>query len=319
MNKETIQSNIHLADKNWFQTGGNAKFYSKPASTQEFQETIIFANNNKLEPFILGAGANILISDDGFDGLVIHPHMQQMTHEPYEEKHAVVHAQAGVQIEDLIDYCLDNNIIGLEEFSGIPGTVGGSLYINIHYFSFFLSDFLVGATVIDRFTGKIKQVDKQWFKFGYDTSKLFEKKYYLLQASFKLKKASEHETYFAKGRNVEIIRHRNARYPTSHTCGSFFRNFHDHEVELFIDGTNKKMIYVAYYLDKLGVKGHLKEGDAVVSHKHANMIVNKGNATSTDIVTLAKKMQLLAKENFGIVPQAECQLIGFKAYPLLRT
>ena len=80
---------------------------------------------------------------------------------------------------------------------------------------------------------------------------------------------------------------------------------------------NKKIIYVAYYLDKIGVKGHLRVGDAIVSHQHANMIVNQGNATSTDIITLARTMQELVQKEFGIIPQPECRLIGFKKNPLL--
>jgi UDP-N-acetylmuramate dehydrogenase len=77
------------------------------------------------------------------------------------------------------------------------------------------------------------------------------------------------------------------------------------------------MIYVAYYLDKIGIKGNLKVGDAIVSYQHANMLVNLGNATSDDLINLAKKMQELVKENFGIIPQPECQLVGFNKNPLL--
>jgi UDP-N-acetylmuramate dehydrogenase len=99
------------------------------------------------------------------------------------------------------------------------------------------------------------------------------------------------------------------------TCGSFFRNFHNHEVSLVSNG--KKMIFVAYYLDKIGIKGQLKVGDAIVSYQHANMLINQGNATSTDIITLACTMQKMVKDHFDIVPQPECRLIGFKEYPLL--
>ena len=133
-------------------------------------------------------------------------------------------------------------------------------------------------------------------------------KHFVLNATFKLKKGSNSDIAYARGRRKEIIRHRTARYPTSHTCGSFFRNFHEHEVTLEING--KKMIYVAYYLDKIGVKGQLRVGDAQVSHQHANMIINRGNATSTDIITLAQEMQRLVYEQFGVMPQPECKIIN---------
>jgi len=96
----------------------------------------------------------------------------------------------------------------------------------------------------------------------------------------------------------------------SNTCGSFFRNFHENEVPFLING--KKMLFVAYYLDKLGIKGELAVGNAVVSHQHVNMLVTRTGATSADVINLAKTMQAMVKEKFGIVPHAECRLVGFK-------
>ncbi len=309
----TIRKDVPLKDKNWFQTGGAARYYASPATAQEFQEAVAYAHANGLPVFVLGKGANILISDAGFDGLVIHPHMIDITH-TLQDDGVIVTAGAGVEMPALIDYCLNNNILGLEEFSGIPGTVGGSVYINLHYFEFLLEQFLLHAQVIDRSTGVLQTVTPEWFNFGYNQSTLQQHNHYLLNATFKLKPCTDLESAYARGRSAEIIRHRMKRYPATHTCGSFFRNFHPHEVTLEMGG--KKIIYVAYYLDKIGVKGALQRGDAIVSHQHANMIVNRGSATSTDIITLVRTMQEMVRENFGITPKAECLLIGFKEYPL---
>jgi UDP-N-acetylmuramate dehydrogenase len=330
-----IQTNVPLADKNWFKTGGAARFYCEPTTTEQFQEAIMYATTHNLPIFMLGQGANILISDDGFDGLVIRPMLVNIrttfsddpsihppSHKASEDtqgerrEKVFVTADAGVTMPDLIDYCLNNNLIGLEEFSGIPGTVGGSVYINLHYFNFLLASFLVSAEVINKKTGALQTVNAEWFNFGYNDSQLHKKDYFLVNATFKLKPATTEETAFAQGRKTEIIRHRAHRYPQVRTCGSFFRNFLPHEVTLEID--NKKIIFVAYYLDKIGIKGTLRCGDAIVSPQHANMIVNLGNATSTDIITLAQQMQQLVLDKFNIVPQPECQLIGFKKYPLLQ-
>lgn len=311
-----IESNIPLADKNWFGTGGAARFYCEPTTAEQFQEAIIYAATHNLDMFILGQGANILISDDGFDGLVIRPQLTHITTVSINDTTALVKADAGVTMPNLIDYCLNNHLIGLEEFSGIPGTVGGSVYINLHYFNFLLANFLVSAEIINKKTGDLETVDAQWFNFGYNDSQLHKKDYFLVNATFKLKPASAEETAFAQGRKTEIIRHRAHRYPQVRTCGSFFRNFFPHEVTLEID--NKKIIFVAYYLDKIGIKGALRNGNAIVSPQHANMIVNLGNATSTEIITLAQQMQRLVLDTFNIVPQPECQFIGFKKYPLLQ-
>jgi len=313
-----INSSVPLHDKNWFKTGGSSRFFCEPATTIEFREALAFARTHQLPIFILGEGANVLISDDGFDGLVIRPKNRTITHHNNQEDPTTVllNAGAGATIADIISYSLDHNIVGLEEFSNIPGTVGGAVFINLHYFSFFLSDFLHSAEVIQKETGAVETVTTDWFTFGYDQSRLMTGDYYLLSATFKLKKATDLDVAYARGRSIEIIRHRVSRYPTKNTCGSFFRNFYPSEVTLTSDG--KKVIWVAYYLDKIGVKGHLAVGDAIVSYQHANMLVNKGSATSHDIVTLAKKMQELVKEQYGIIPQPECLLIGFKEYPLLK-
>lgn len=342
-----IKSGVPLADKNWFKTGGSAKYYCEPQSELEFQEALAYARTRNLEIFVLGEGANILISDEGFDGLVIKLRLnyicpsidsgrtekkefsqnytlpKELNDNPKSVRPELIegHSEifltvgAGVSMHDLILYCLDHNILGLEEFSGIPGTVGGSVYINLHYFQFLLAQFLVSARVINKKTGEITTVDNDWFEFGYDFSTLHKHEHYLIDATFKLKTATDLEVAYARGRRAEIIRHRESRYPKQGTCGSFFRNFHDNEVTCMSGG--KKMIYVAYYLDKIGVKGQLHVGDAQVSYQHANMLVNNGAATSNDLISLARKMQELVFEQFGVLPQPECELVGFKEYPLI--
>lgn len=303
-----MQRSVSLADKNWFGTGGAAMFYAEPIIAAQFMQALDFAKKNKLSLFVLGQGANILISDDGFDGLVIRPQLKHISFSQQDATTAYVKAGSGVVFHDLILYCIDRNLLGLEEFSGIPGTVGGSVFINLHYYEFLLEQFLVNAQIIHKMTGEITTVDSKWFKFGYDQSRLQEKEYFLVSATFALKYATDLEVARARGRREEIIRHRERRYPTMRTCGSFFRNFSSDEVAQ----TDKKLIYVAYYLDKMGIKGELCVGDAIVSHQHANMIVNRGRATSTDIMILAQQMQGMVFQEFGIKPQPECQLIGFK-------
>ncbi len=320
-----LLSNVPLHDKNWFQTGGLARFYCEPKTLDDWKQAILHTQKHQIPLFVFGQGANILISDEGFDGLAIRPigknieicisPILQYTDDKQKSSHsAYVKADAGVILHDLIEWCLNNNILGLEEFSGIPGTVGGSVYINLHYYQFLLEHFLIEAEVLDVENQTIMTVPCSWFNFGYNTSKLHKKKHILISATFALKHATPFECMYARGRRTEIIRHRTARYPSTHTCGSFFSNFDTNEVSIISNG--KKMIYVAYYLDKLGIKGELSVGDAIVSYQHANMIVNRGNATSNDIVSLARIMQEKVYEEFGLIPHPECQLIGFKDYPL---
>jgi len=307
-----IQEDVPLADKNTFRTGGNARFFTEPTTAHEFAQALAFAQKNNLEIFTLGGGANILISDDGFDGLVIRPVLTDVEIIDLDDTHTLVKAGAGISIDDLIKICFKHHILGLEEFSGIPGNVGGAVYINLHYYEFSLEQFLVSATLINKKTGEIITVDTAWFNFGYDQSKLQEKEYFVIDATFKLKKALDAlAVAHAQGRSLEIIRHRQKRYPYENTCGSFFRNFHPEEVV----NTDKKLIFVAYYLDQLGVRGSLSVGGAIISHQHANMIVTSGGGTSGDVINLTKLMQQMVYEKYQIKPQPECQLIGFKTNP----
>jgi UDP-N-acetylmuramate dehydrogenase len=314
-NSLIIQESVPLSNKNWFGVGGPATFYCQPRNAEEFQEALAFGQKNSLAIALLGEGANSLISDAGFDGLVIRPQLNSITITPDSENTVLVEAGAGVSLGVLIRHCLDNAIIGLEEFSGIPGTIGGSVYINVHYFEFLLSQFLVSAVVIEKATGKTMTVETSWFAFGYDQSKLIDESYYLVSATFKLKKVSSEEAAYARGRHDEMIRYRERRYPSKGTCGSFFRNFHQEEV--IHARSEKKLIYVAYYLDKLGIKGELSVGGACVSYQHANMLVANSTATAQDIITLARTMQEMVQKEFGIIPQPECRFIGFTEYPLL--
>ena len=131
---QTIEPNVPLKDKTWFQTGGPARFFATPTSAQTFKLALEFAHLHNHAIFLIGHGANILVSDNGVDGLVIRPNMKKISHTNLDTHQALVKAEAGTSMHDLIAYCLDQNLLGLEEFSGIPGTVGGSVFINLHYF-----------------------------------------------------------------------------------------------------------------------------------------------------------------------------------------
>lgn len=311
-----IQHNIPLSQRTWFGTGGPAKFYTEPTTIEELTNSVDWAKENNLPIFMLGKGANILISDDGFNGLVIHPKIKTIFHEIKTKTTAEVTAGAGVEIDEIIEYCLENKLIGLEEFSAIPGTIGGAIFINIHYFSHLLSHFVLHATVLEIASGKIETVPAEWFSFGYDQSRLHGGEYILVDATFSVTPTSDVNTAYAHGRADEISRHRKQRYPYRGTCGSFFKNFSPEDVTIISNG--KKAIWVGYYLDQLGVKGELHVGGASVSHKHANMIVNNRNATSQDILSLARLMQKKIYDHYGLLAEPECQLIGFSNYPLLK-
>jgi len=258
----TIADHSPLHERCWFRTGGAAQYFCAPRTERELGEALAFARARQLPVTLLGEGANVLISDEGIAGLVIRPAMVHCACRPDSAGGMLLTAGAGAALGDAIEYALQHGALGLEEFSGVPGSIGGAVYINAHYFEFLLSHFLVEARVMNVCDGAVASVPAAWFAFGYDTSRLHAREHVLVDATFALRAGSAEDAAFARGRRAEIIRHRMRRYPASHTCGSFFQNFTAAEVQLTIDG--RPMTSVAYYLDRLGVKGVLREGDAVV-------------------------------------------------------
>ncbi len=140
-----INQAVPLADKNWFQTGGHARYFSEPITPEAFQEVLSYGAAHKLPICLIGEGANILVSDEGYDGLVIRPQLTHIKRYDYDQEYACVEAHAGVSFAKLISWCLENNLLVLEEFSGIRVTVGVCVYINIIYFLFLLMDVLIGG------------------------------------------------------------------------------------------------------------------------------------------------------------------------------
>ncbi len=141
---------VSLADKNWFKTGGAADYFAEPTTPEEFQVGLTTALAHDLPVTLVGEGANMLINDAGVSGLVIRPQLKALSRTEQDEQYSLVTAGAGVSFGDLITWCLDNNLSGLEEFSGIPGSVGGAVFINIHYYEFLLGQFIIGAQVIEK-------------------------------------------------------------------------------------------------------------------------------------------------------------------------
>jgi UDP-N-acetylmuramate dehydrogenase len=314
-----LQKNVTLADKNWFASGGAARWYVEPKNQEEFVQAIQAAITHQWPVHMLGLGANTLMSDAGFDGLVIRPVDKSISYiqDSKNTEQLLITAAAGLTVDELIECAHAHNGIGLEDFACIPGTLGGAVFMNIHYFKSFFGDYIDAATVIDKRTGKLQKVAVEWFNFGYDTSRLHDGDYYLYDVTLRCQKVTDLEVSYQQGRVLEIIRHRRSRYPYQYTCGSFFRNFLPHELK---NATIEKPVpFIAYYLDLLGIKGQLRVNHAVVSYQHANMLVNEGGkSSSADIILLARTMQQMVYDKFGLMPVSECCLVGFSEYPLLK-
>ncbi len=168
-----ILENHRLSPYTTLGIGGEARYFASPNSCEELAEAIRYAHDNELRVFILGGGSNTLISDDGFDGLVIHPAMREISWEEADsEGRILVHAAAGASFDDVVSEAVKRNLGGIESLSGIPGTAGGAVVQNIGAYGQELADTFVEAEAIDLESGDKIVLKKSDMAFGYRTTAL---------------------------------------------------------------------------------------------------------------------------------------------------
>ena len=314
-----ILEDISLKEYSWFGSGGKARYFADLKNQLDLIEVVGWCQKNFINVSILGLGANILISDEGFDGLIIKMPAKEKKYYYVDEKVGILTVDAGYSFDDIIEYAIQEAFLfGLEEFSGIPSSIGAAIYINIHYYEFLIEQFVESVTIYDIETNSILIIDRQGCQFGYDESIMKKnKQYIILTVSFILKRGTIQDSWYALGRKREIIRHRYNRYPYRYTCGCFFKNFDCSNPFLLLkNSTNKPITAASYYLDQAGAKNICHYNEAGVSWQHANMIVHKGMSSTHDIIMVARMMQKIVYQKFNLFLEPECQLLGFSKYPL---
>lgn len=267
-----------LAQYSTYQIGGPADYFLDAKTTEEAVEGINWAQDNDLKIFIFGGGSNVLFDNKGFRGLVI-----RMCSGNYIVDGEKIIVDAGMRISDLVNIAKESGLTGLESWNGLPGTVGGAVYGNAGCFGVETRDILEEAIVFVPGEGA-KKVNQEFFEYEYRNSKLKKGGIhaYVLQATFKLSKGDPEEI---KKNMMEIARSRIQKQPAGASTGSFFKNPDEHPA--------------GWLIDQCGLKGK-QIGGAQISEAHANFFLNKGNATTKDILDLAKVAKDAVKEKFGI-------------------
>ena len=279
-----------LKKTNWFNIGGKAKGYFKPDTLDDL---VLFLKKfgEKERTFVLGAGSNILMTDKKFDGVVIKLGRNFSNLSLLPNK--IIVAGSAVTDKKLSEFAMDNNIGGFEFLSCIPGTVGGGLRINSGCFGSEFKDILVSVQVIDK-KGNIKTIPCSGIKFGYRQSPL-DKDFIFLSASFKgkIKEKNEIEKIIKKIKNQK-----DEAQPTKiKTGGSTFKNP--------IEQTNIKV----WELIKKSVPLESKFGDAKISNKHCNFLVNSSEATFNDMKKLIEFVRKNVRLKTGIKLETEIEII----------
>ncbi len=277
-----------------FGTGGPARYFLPVRSRDELSQAVAIAAKSKIPFFILGGGSNLLVSDDGYNGLVIRLEIVGLSlAEPN-----LIEVGAGEQLSALVDFATEQSLTGLEFAAGIWGTVGGAVYGNAGAFGGEVGQVLTEACVIDR-TGRAKTVAVDHFDFGYRSSRLKTTGDILATARFALTPGNQAEI---KSRVDNILAQRTERHPSERTAGCFFKNIPD-------SSQPHGKMPAGQLLEEAGA-GPLSVGGAGVYKKHANIIVTDKRATSKDIRLLADMMKKKVFDRFGIELQEEIQQLG---------
>ncbi len=279
-----LDFSVRLSDYSHFKIGGVADYFFCARSHHELKKAITLAREFSLYHTIMGGGYNLLFEDEGFRGLVIKNQVEKIDRQDKE----LIRCASGSLLKDVLEWCAEHELGGLEFMAGIPGTVGGAVYGNAGAFDEEIGDRVVEAVIYDK-SDKDVRISREYFSFDYRYSSLKKRPDVVLEVILRVEECrrSQIEANIAKNMEWRTKRHP----PWDIACaGSFFQN------PVSLEG---KKIAAAQLLDRVGAKG-LREGDAMVYDGHANFIINRGHACASDVMSLASELKRRVKEEFGI-------------------
>lgn len=285
---EKLVKDVDMSKYTTFRTGGRADYMAFPSNTEELSYIVKALNEEKIPYFIMGRGSNLLVKDSGISGVVINTSKFK-----------------GVKIlpEGLLAYCgallteasyaaYDTSQSGMEFLSGIPGSVGGGVYMNAGAYSSEINDIIVSVEAMDR-EGNIRSIDKNALKLAYRRSVFCETQDLIVSAKFKLcKDRQENIKEEIKRLNAARREKQPLNYPSA---GSTFKR--------------PEGYYAAKLIEDSGLKGY-RIGGAMVSEKHAGFIINYDNATSNDIINLIEHVRETVFNLFQVMLEPEVKIVG---------
>ena len=281
-----LSLNEKLSEHGGYKTGGRAKYFVTPKSVRSLSETVNYCVENGVKYAVIGRATNVLFSDGGFDGAIISTGGITGINIDGER----VKAFCGESLISLCKFAADNCLSGLEELSGIPGSVGGAVVMNAGAFGKTISSLIEEVTTVKN--GKIVFYGKDECGFSYRKSRFLSGDEIVL--SVKTRLFSDEKSDIIE-RTERFFLKRKDSQPKGRSCGSVFRN---------PDGS-----HAAKLIEGAGLKG-LSVGGAVVSPVHANFIIANGGATSGDVYALIKRIKDTVKYKYGVFLEEEIRYVG---------
>lgn len=283
-----LQYDTPLKEYTSFKIGGPVDILAIPEKPAVLQQLLILINNYQIPVFILGKGSNIIVGDKGYRGIVIY--MGKLNRVQINDTEII--AETGITLAALANKALEAGLSGLEFASGIPGSLGGALYMNAGAYGSEMKDVISRAQVID-YNGKKITMNNDQLKLSYRYSILQEKKLVTTNVHLSLYRGSKEKI---KNKMKELNKRRKDKQPLDWpSAGSIFKRPEGH--------------YTGALIENAGLKG-LQIGDAQISEKHAGFIINRGNATAKDVKRLIEKVQDKIYKQNGVKLKVEPRFIG---------
>lgn len=291
LREENIRFNEPMKQHTTFKIGGPADYFVTPQSVEEIRAVINCIRDEDIPYCIIGNGSNLLVSDEGYRGVVIQL-FDKFSDMEIEPDTGVVKVMAGSLLSRMSMQAAAAGLSGLEFAAGIPGTVGGAVVMNAGAYGGEIKDCIANATFLNR-EGEVITLAGEKMELSYRSSIAMKKDYVVLAAEFKLKKADK-ESVMAKIR--ELAEARKEKQPLEFpSAGSTFKR---------PDG-----YFAAKLIEEAGLKG-FTVGGAKVSDKHAGFVINAGNATARDVAMLVDEVKKRVFENSGVKLEMEVRKLG---------
>ena len=287
--EENVHTDEPMSRHTTFRIGGNADYFVKPGNADEVAAVIVVCREYNIPYFILGNGSNLLVSDDGYRGMIINI-MDNMDSVTVDGR--IITAQAGAMLVRVSVMARDNALTGLEFASGIPGTIGGAVYMNAGAYGGEMKNVVKTVRAIDEY-GRIYELDSEKMDFSYRHSIVEERKLIVLEVTLELEHGSREAI---DDRMKELAEARRSKQPLEYpSAGSTFKR-----PEGYFAG---KLIMDA------GLRGY-SVGGAQVAEKHCGFVINKGGATASDVVELIRDVQHDVDDKFGVTLEPEGKMLG---------
>lgn len=285
---DEIEFNADMKQNTSFKVGGTADVLLCPKEYSQLQETVRICNENNIPFIVLGNGSNILVRDGGIREVVI-----KLTSINFLEiSQNKIKAGSGVSLKEVSDFALENSLTGFEFACGIPGSVGGAVFMNAGAYNGEIKNVITQAEVLDR-EGNIKTLDKEQLSFDYRKSNIMEQGYIVLSAIFTLEYGDK-ETI--KSTIDDLTARREEKQPLEYpSAGSTFKR--------------PKGYFAGKLIQDCELKG-FTIGGAAVSEKHSGFVINKGNATAKDVLDVISHVQETVMQKFGVKLETEVRIIG---------